>query len=125
MDIDQHHDQHLHPASYLAARPQRPLQQIFATPKIQKAFCQVALLNCPPLSLRVCRGRTPHAFRPEDRCETRRLHLYRRKQPYVQDTLTRIDGHNVTVLVHPAFKRSIDMDATGQSLNPGILTKRL
>ncbi|KAK1773515.1 putative necrosis-inducing factor-domain-containing protein [Copromyces sp. CBS 386.78] len=46
-------------------------------------------------------------------------------EPYVEDTFTRSDGFNVTVLVHPALKRSIDMEAASQSLNPGALTKRL
>ncbi|CCC07098.1 hypothetical protein SMACR_01122 [Sordaria macrospora] len=46
-------------------------------------------------------------------------------EAYVEDTFTRSDGHNVTVLVHPALKRSIDMDADGQSFNPGTLAKRL
>ncbi|KAK3339589.1 putative necrosis-inducing factor-domain-containing protein [Neurospora tetraspora] len=46
-------------------------------------------------------------------------------EPYVEDTFTRSDGLNVTVLVHPAFKRSIDMDAAGQSVNTGALAKRL
>lgn len=46
-------------------------------------------------------------------------------EAYVADTFTNSDGRNVTVLVHPALKRSIDMDASGQSFNPGTLTKRL
>ncbi|KAJ4413620.1 hypothetical protein N0V85_003480 [Neurospora sp. IMI 360204] len=46
-------------------------------------------------------------------------------EPYVEDTFTRSDGLNVTVLIHHALKRSIDMDAAGQSLNTGALAKRL
>ncbi|KAK3400278.1 putative necrosis-inducing factor-domain-containing protein [Sordaria brevicollis] len=45
-------------------------------------------------------------------------------EAFVEDTFTRSDGRNVTILVHPALKRSIDMDATGQTPNTA-LTKRL
>lgn len=43
-------------------------------------------------------------------------------EPYVEDTITNADGTTYTVLVHPAFKRSVDMHGTSPNPNK---TKRL
>lgn len=106
-------------------RPSKPLQQPLPPhPKLQKSLLKM-LFSTALLSLCAFAAAAPLTPSAVKTAVSPDGYTYIvETEAYVEATFTRSDGHNVTVLVHPALKGSIDMDAAGQSPNTA-LTKRL